>query len=189
MKTEELELDERSLKDIIGDMTLELQKCHAFMAVQTNEREARDKLIAEKNKGIGQLVTDFKESLKNIKVIAPPADLSPVTKTLTNGLADISQTIDKGPKPIHRSLKINLFPENNHREHYKLVYGRLIPALLGFIVLIFVCLIVRDSVGAYQAHQQNIDGNNCINAWNYVYNHSGPATQKRMSKALEDASK
>jgi hypothetical protein len=189
MKTEELELDERSLKDIIGDMTVELQKCYAFMAVQTNEREERDKLITEKNRGIGQIVTDFKESLKNIKVVAPPSDLSPVSRTLASGLADIKQTIDNGPKPIHRAFKINLFPEHNPKEHYKLVYGRLIPSLLGFTILIFVCLIVRDSVGAYQARQQNIDGNNCINAWNYVYDHSGPVMQKRMSKALKDASK
>ncbi|MDB5090704.1 MAG: hypothetical protein JWR09_4698 [Mucilaginibacter sp.] len=189
MKPEKLELDEQSLKDIMSEMTIVVDKGHQFMEAQKQEMEKKDRIIAEKNKQIEQQMAAFNESVKNIRVTAPPPDLSVVTNAMKSGLAEINQTIDKGPKPIHRSLKINLFPETNAREYYRMVYGKFFRWGLIFTVVIYLGSFVNKSIDAYQAHQYNEDGNNCIKAWNNIYNHSGPLVQKRMSKTLEDASK
>ena len=180
--TNESSMDELTLKEILTEQFEENKAVKKFMEELKQHINKRDEFIED-------MFATFEHEYSNLKVFAPEPDFSEISHFLEKGFEKVTAAVDKRPKPIERSWKINLFPEHNPREHYKLVYGRLIPALLGFIVLITACLIISESVDAYQAHQYNVEGNNCIKAWNYVYEHSGPTMRKRMTKALKEASR
>src|SRR5438132_4948042 len=87
------------------------------------------KSISEQNQLIKELAEKtegFDEKLEQQKAIIPSIDARPIHAMITKFIAQMQAIITAQPKSIVRQFKILLFPEQNAREYYRLVFGRLL---------------------------------------------------------------
>ncbi|OKS86050.1 hypothetical protein [Mucilaginibacter polytrichastri] len=143
---EETPLDEMTLTAVLSDHVQELKDINDFIKRQQNQIEQKDKLLLEKEKLSQALLNNFEAKFKSIIIQAPKADLSEVNAILDKGLTNINQTIQKGPIPITRQLRLTLFPEQIRSvEYVKAVLTRVIWCILTlvFMVLAFELLKMR----------------------------------------------
>jgi len=171
-----MEMDEQSIVTVLKEMLGQDIKTQQFMETEKEALQKRDLLLE-------QVV----QRLENIKVEAPKPNLSEVIGAINNGYEKIAAAIEKRPKPIQRLWRIYLFPENNTREYYRMVFGRLFFWGLMLIIVIYVGTFINKGIDAYQANQYNKEGNACIAAWNEIYAQSGKLQRKKMSNALTKA--
>lgn len=171
-----MEIDQSTLMTILKDMVEQDIKTQQFMEAEKEARQKRD-----------QVIDGLIDQIRNFKVEAPKPDLSLVVAAIDQGYQLITSAIEKKPMSIERKLKINLFPETNVREYYRMVFGRLFFWGLMFLIVIYLGSFINQSIDAYQARQYNKEGNSCISAWNEIYAQSGKLQRERMSKALAKA--
>jgi hypothetical protein len=193
MKKEETPIDEVTLTDVLTNLTEESKEIKNFIEKQQKKEEEKDQAIKD-------LISSFENKYKSIQVIAPKPDMTTTNTALNHGLNNVNSTLDRkldiikqsieaGPKPITRQFRFLLFPETNAGYYYKIVFSRLIPWGFLFIIVIYLLSIGQKSIEAWQAHQYNKEGNQCIAAWNEVYAHESKAGRKAMNRAMVKAQK
>src|SRR6186713_2999420 len=90
--------------------------------------------LIEQGKKLEEKVDGFNQKLAQLKVIAPPVDTKPMEKELVNFHVEVCRIVAKQPKTVIRQVRILLFPETNAGQYYKIIFGRLIPWGLAFVV-------------------------------------------------------
>jgi len=171
-----MEIDEQSIVTVLKEMLGQDIKTQQFMETQKEALQKRDMLLEQ-----------IAQQIMNIKVEVPKPELSEVIVAIDDGYQKITTAIEKRPKPIERFWRIYLFPENNVREYYRMVFGRLFFWGLMFTIVIYVGGFINKGMDAYQAKQYNKEGNACIAAWNEIYAQSGKLQRQKMSSALTKA--
>ena len=104
-------------------------------------------LIEEQNKEIRGLKTafsDFNRKLTEIKVSAPPPDILPLTKIVTEGISRVQKIVAAQPKQVRHEKRILFFPEWNQKEYYKIIFGRILFWLLCLIIATYCYFLCRD---------------------------------------------
>jgi hypothetical protein len=99
----------------------------------------------------------------------------------------IAALLEKRPASVNRQFRVLLFPETNAGEYYKIVFGRLIPWSILFIVIIFAGYFISLGIKGYNAHQANINGNVTMVAWMNAYEHASKSQKIIMDQALKNA--
>ena len=136
---EETPIDETTLKAVLNDQVQELKDINDFIKKQQSQLDQKEKLLLDKEKQTQTLLNNFETKFRSITVQAPKPDLSEVSATLDKGLSNINQTIEKGPKPITRQLRLLFFPEQLRSvEYIKVVLTRVIWCILTLVFMIFV---------------------------------------------------
>jgi hypothetical protein len=176
MKKQEMEMDEQSIVTVLKEMLGQDIKTQQFMETEKEALQKRDLLLEQ-----------VAQRIESIKVEAPKPDLSEVIAAIDNGYQKIAAAIEKRPKPIERFWRIYLFPENNVREYYRMVFGRLFFWTLMFTVVIYIGGFINKGIDAYQANQYNKEGNASIAAWNEIYAQAGKSQREKMTNALTKA--
>jgi hypothetical protein len=137
MESKEIGIDEMTLKEMLEEIFKHEEKVLAFMKVQEAKLVEKDNTIAEMAKQTLTLVNSFETKYKTIIVQAPKPDLSEVNATVDKGLTNINQTIEKGPKPITRQLRLLFFPEQLRSvEYVRAVLTRVIWCILTLVFMI-----------------------------------------------------
>ncbi len=72
-------------------------------------------------------------------------------------VTSIQEILKKQPVPVHKQLRVLLFPETNQGQYYKIVFGRLIPWTFGFVFLTYLFVCGYKAVGTYQLYEDHID--------------------------------
>src|ERR1700754_2637314 len=111
MSNQEMSMDDITLTEMLKEIFEHNKQMEAFMEVQKEKLDEKDKVIAAHQNQVKLLITNFDVKFSNIKVEAPKPDLTAVNQVLTNQLQIINQTIDEGPKPVERIFRLTLFPE------------------------------------------------------------------------------
>ena len=111
MSNQEISMDEITLTEMLKEIFEYNKQVQEFIDLQKEKLEEKDKAISAYQQQTEILIESFNTKFSNIKVDAPKPDISGVNQALTNGLKIINQTIENGPKPIVRQLRLTLFPE------------------------------------------------------------------------------
>jgi hypothetical protein len=143
----QFEIDDKTLKDMLAELFEQGEKIREFMSMVRAKLEEKDKTTAELVKQTLTLINSFETKYENIQVLAPKPDLSPVTETLASGLMTINKTIDKGPKPVVKQIRFQLFPEQvRSPEYYRVMLTRFIWGVLGVMLLFLGYLLLNKLI-------------------------------------------
>lgn len=96
----------------------------------------------------------------------------------------IKTNLDNQPKPI-RQIRFLLFPETNQGQYYKIVFGRLIPWGLAFLVATYIFITGYKAIGIYRYYDNIIQSMHYQRAWLYLQKHA----KKKMLSAMDEAYK
>jgi len=141
--------------------------------------------------------TELEKQVMKIPEVNIPdysATLSAIIKELANIKRDnksdqlsllntINGKLDKLPKSANRQFRVLLFPETNQGQYYKIVFGRLIPWGLCFMVATYIFITGYKAIEVYRYNQDVRQSMHYERAWLYLQQHA----KKKMSFAMDEA--
>ena len=151
------------------------------------EQQNANKINLDKSAVIAELiikVNSFNEKLENLKITAPPVSTKPFEEIVKKGITDMQFIAVHQPKNIIRKFQILLFPEQDARLFYKVVFGRwlLLLAVMLFITNLYkFCIHWSDN--QKEIKQQQLETDRIKKAWNYLYFQRGKGIKRLMDSA------
>jgi hypothetical protein len=150
---------------------------------QANNTKAINDLITTVNVQAGT-IQELKEKIDKPKPIIVTADIRPIQEAINKGVTDIKLLIGSKPQPIIRKFQILLFPEQDAKLFYKIVFGR------WFLYLVLMLLITRLydfsvhwSDNQKEVQQKELENDRINKAWYYLYQQEGKAGRRLMDSA------
>jgi len=121
---------------------MEIEILDTVLKDMLEEQKKANDLTQEQNKKLASLTENtetFDRRLDQLKIIAPPADTTPIQTILKKELQTMNQILANQPKSVIRQVRLILFPETNPDRYYKIVFGRLVPWVI--FICTAICLI------------------------------------------------
>jgi hypothetical protein len=153
-----------------------------------DEQKTANKINTDLVSAINQLtskVNGFNEKLEKQKIMPPAMDIKPVQEIIKKGITDMELIAASQPKIAAKKFQILLFPEQDAKLFYKIVFGR------WFLWLVIMLLLtnlykwqVHDSDNKKEVQIKMIENNRIISAWSYLYKVLDKEGKKRMDSAL-----
>lgn len=110
------------------------------------EQQKSGKINLDQAAAIDELtikVNSFNEKLENLKIIAPPVSTKSFEEIFKKVISDMQLTPNNEPKVVTRKFQILLFPEQDAKLFYKIVFGRW---LLWLTIMLFITNLYKLSV-------------------------------------------
>jgi hypothetical protein len=167
------QLDRDTLQLVLEEFTVE-QK--------TTNQNIGDLIIAIDN--LGKKLDVFNQQQLAKKDVPVSIDIDPVKNALEKGFLDIKYMIGREPKSITRKLQILLFPEQDAKLFYKIVFGRWFLLAIAIIALKFTYSWGLDYTQSMkEVEMRQLENDKIKRAWDYMYKHNGNTTKNMMEKA------
>jgi hypothetical protein len=151
------------------------------------EQHKSGKINLDHAAAIGELiikVNSFNEKLENLKVIAPPINTKSFDEIFKKVISDMQITPNSEPKVVTRKFQILLFPEQDAKLFYKIVFGRW---LLWLTVMLCITNLYKWSIhwsdNQKEIKLQNSETGRIKKAWNYLYFQEGKNIKRLMDSA------
>jgi hypothetical protein len=170
---------------------MELDVFRKAMMEQLEEQQTTNRLVGDlisKFQELTQKIEGFETKLDKKQILTVPPSTAPITRLLTDFMDQIRKIVAEQPKSIVRQWRLVLFPETNADHYYKIVFGRLIPWSLLFVVGTYVFILCRDYIESssrigerryyYEVYQD---------AWHRLDTALAPPGRKKMQEVLQQA--
>ena len=135
-------------------------------------------------------VNSFNEKLENLKIIAPPVSNKSLEEIFKRVISDKQLASGSVPKVVTRKLQILLFPEQDAKVFYKIVFGRW---LFWLTIMLFITNLYKWSVhwsdNQKEIRLQNSETERIKKAWNYLYFQEGKNIKRLMDSAYNKYTK
>lgn len=171
--TGKMHIERETLLLVLEEFTLE-QK--------TNNQHIEALITAVKN--VENKIDVSKEEHKIEKNLSGQLDSKQIETILQKGFLDIKYMIGRQPKSIVRKFQILLFPEQDAKLFYKIVFGR------WFLWLAIMAAIsnlynfgIHYSDNSKEIELKEIQNDRIRKAWDYMYANNGEETKKLMKRA------
>ncbi|HKO77811.1 MAG TPA: hypothetical protein VJU52_11360 [Flavobacterium sp.] len=169
-------------KDHIEREALELVLEEFTQEQKTNNQQIGKLIITVNN--VGDKIEAFIKEYKTEKVVAEPLNIKPIEAILQQGFLNMKTMIGRQPKSINRKFQILLFPEQDAKLFYKIVFGRW---FLWLVIMVALNNLYSWGIH-YSDNRKEIDIRQIQNdrirkAWEYMYSNNGKETKKLMVKA------
>lgn len=152
-----------------------------------DEQQKSNKISVDQIAVINQLtdtVNGFSEKLKSLKIIPPPAITKPFKEILKKGIFDMQMTAANQQKNVVKKFQILLFPEQDAKLFYKMVFGRWFLWLMAMLfVMNFYKWSVHWSDNQKEIKLHQIETDRIKKAWNSLYFQEGKAVRHLMDSA------
>ena len=169
-------------KERIERETLQLVLEEFAQEQKTNNQHIEALIIAINNMG-NKIDVSIKEH-KPEKIVLEPLDIKPIEAILQKSFLDIKFMIGRQPKSIVRKFQILLFPEQDAKLFYKIVFGRWFLWLAIMIALNnLYSWGIHYSDNSKEIEMRQIQNNKIRKAWEYMYINSDNETKNLMKKA------
>ena len=140
-----------------------------------NNDEIVDSLV-KKNTKMEKQLTLFAENPSPDYTVAINTILTEVREIKQNNKGDeeltllkqIDEKLNKVPTSATKQLRILLFPETNQGQYYKIVFGRLIPWGLCFVVITYLYSLSGRAIDAYGQRKESEQSAHYQWAWFYL---------------------
>ena len=169
-----IEMQERETLEIVLKEILEEQQQSG--KINLNQAAAIGELIMK--------VNSFNEKLENLKIIAPPVSTKSFEEIFKKVISDMQLTANSEPKVVTRKFQILLFPEQDAKLFYKIVFGRW---LLWLTIMLFITNLYKLSVhwsdNQKEIKLQNWERDKIKKAWDYLYFQEGKNMKRLMDSA------
>jgi hypothetical protein len=160
----------------------------------TQEQKMTNQQIAELTKAVHQAFSKIEEgqkeqkTYKTEKAISEPLDIKSVEAILQKGFLDIKFMIGRQPKSIIRKFQILLFPEQDAKLFYKIVFGRW---FLWLVVMVAITNLynwgIHYSDNRKEIEMLQIQNQRIRKAWEYMYENNDKETKRLMKKAYANS--
>jgi hypothetical protein len=153
---------------------------------KTNNQHIEALITAVKN------IEDKIEVSKNVhkieKNVSEQVDIKQIEAILQKDFLDIKYMIGRQPKSIVRKFQILLFPEQDAKLFYKIVFGRW---FLWLAVMVALSNLynwgIHYSDNNKEIQTQQIQNDRIRKAWEYMYVNNNKETKKLMKKAYANS--
>lgn len=163
--------------------TLELV-LQAYMQEQADNTQAIQDMVTAVN-GLTDRIADVSNLVKESSQVR--LDTAPLKVALQKGILDLKVALARRPQPIVRKFQVLLFPEQDARLFYKIVFGRW---LIWLSVMLLLNNVYKWGVHytdvQNQIRQAQVKNNQIRKAWDQLYNSSGREVKRKMNKIYED---
>jgi hypothetical protein len=140
---------------------------------------------------IDQLITIIKkleESTGKVQVqpkVNVVVDTKPIEQIVKAGLLEVKLDIAAPPKAVVKKFQLLLFPEQDARLFYKIVFSRWFMwlAVMFCSLHIYKWAIYRENV-SMQLEKEVIQNNEIVKAWQFLYNKNDKRIYRLMDSAL-----
>lgn len=129
------------------------------------------------------IIPDYLASLDTIIKALAEIQTANIKEQELNLLNAISAKLDKLPKVSHRQVRLLLFPETNQGQYYKIVFGRLVPWGLVFMIATYVFITGYKAIEIYRYNDSVRQSMHYERAWLYLQQHA----KKKMLSAMDEA--
>lgn len=172
--SEEVKKQQKTTNDLVSAVNSSTKKADTLK----NEVE---QLVNEKFK---ELEKQMEHKLDNLKNINQQANTDSLQDILKKGFIDLKLMLTAYPKGITKKFQILLFPEQDAKLFYKIVFGRWFMWLVIIVFLNFLYnWAVHWSDNNKQLRIEQLQNDRFTNAWNYLYKQSNKGTRKLMDSA------
>jgi hypothetical protein len=160
-------------------------KLRDVMEKVDEEIEATKKEITSISDRIGKVEKDNDERKK-----LPELDIEQSLKTIQDSIRQISFDIKTQLEKAGRIIKIQLFPEQDRKLFYKIVFGRwfIILAVMLAIRCLYLWGINRND-NQRIVTLKLIEAQKMNKAWDYMYHHADRKTRRMMDSAVIKSSR
>jgi hypothetical protein len=152
------------------------------------EQKLQSKTTSDLVNGVNNLTGRFnklEENIANRKEVSTTIDINPIKEILKKAITDIKMNLATHPKHTSGRIQILLFPEQDAKLFYKIVFGRW---FLMIVVALFLQLSYRVIIHTQEIKKQiEIEAQKndpVINAWDYLYNQNNKQLRKLMDSAF-----
>ncbi len=151
-------------------------------------REINHNLVESVGK-LEQRTMVFDQKLEKVKLVVPPVDTHPINEIISENMALIASIVEAQPKNIIKRHQVLLFPENDTKEYYRFISGRIIPWIVGFFVVYFLFCLGRQAIDkSTVSKERRVTYEQYQNAWAHLDTIAGPALREKMDEAWRLAS-
>lgn len=173
-------------KDHIERDTLQLVLEEFAQEQKINNQHIEALIIAVNT--VGDKMDAFKKEDKTGKNVLKPLDIKPIEAVLQKGFLDIKFMIGRQPKSIIRKFQILLFPEQDAKLFYKIVFGRWF-LWLGIMVALTNLYNwgIHYSDNNKEIEMRQIQNDRIRKAWEYMYANNDKKTKELMKKAYANS--
>lgn len=177
-----METNSNTDKGHIERETLQLVLEEFTLEQKTNNQYIEALITAVKN--VENKIDVSKKEHKMEKNVSEPLDVKPIEAILQKGFLDIKYMIGRQPKSIIRKFQILLFPEQDAKLFYKIVFSRWFLWLAIMVALSnLYSWGIHYSDNNKEIEMREIQNNRIRKAWEYMYINSDKETKKLMKKA------
>lgn len=98
-------------------------------------------------------------------------------------LSTLTEQLKIQPKPIINRYHYSLFPESDAAFYPKILFGKVIPWMMLFVIVGGLFSFGQQSIKAWEANQYNQRAERCARAWIYLNEHGSSKVKKAMDEA------
>jgi len=151
------------------------------------EQKLHTKSIGDLVIAINGLTGKFKqleEKLDKPKEVTVHTNTKPIEDILKKAATQTQLIVSGQPKSITKKFQLLLFPEQDAKLFYKIVFGRWFMWLATIVFLNFLYKwAIHWSDNKKEVEMQQLQNDRLTNAWNYLYKQSNKGTCKLMDSA------
>lgn len=146
-----------------------------------NLKNSVEQLIDGKFRGLENLIG---QKLENSNVTRQDEYADSLKSILQKGIIDLKLMLSTAPKGITKKFQILLFPEQDAKLFYKIVFGRWFMWLAIIVFLHFLYdWAVHWSDNYKEVRMEQLQNDRFTNAWNYLYKQCNKGTRRLMDSA------
>ncbi|MDQ6845613.1 MAG: hypothetical protein M3Z92_14915 [Bacteroidota bacterium] len=160
----ETEIVETVLTEILG----ELKRSNELNKENSNAILKNDNLLIAIEKQLG-----------NKDVAKPEINNRSIEQIISTGINNITAMIKQHPPTVKREFRVLLFPEQNTKEYYQIVFSRIIFWLVVLVIAKYIYLMGSEWIIKHYENQKY------KKAWENLYKHQEKANQKMMQRIID----
>ena len=127
----------------------------------------------------------IEEYLANREKTTPTIDTNPFKEMLKKAMAEIKMMLPALPKSTPKKIQILLFPEQDAKLFYKIIFGRwFLMILIALFLQLAYQVITQAQRINMQIEMEEKKSEPIIKAWEYLYNQSNNKFRRVMDTAL-----
>ncbi|TCN53833.1 hypothetical protein EV143_101631 [Flavobacterium chryseum] len=177
-----METNSNTDKGHIERETLQLVLEEFTLEQKTNNQHIEALITAVKN--VEDKIDVFKKEHRIEKNVSEQLDIKQIEAILQKGFLDIKYMIGRQPKNIVKKFQILLFPEQDAKLFYKIVFSRW---FLWLAIMVALSNLynwgIHYSDNNKEIEIQQIQNDRLRKAWEYMYDNNNKETKKLMKKA------
>jgi hypothetical protein len=167
-------------KEEAGSLEIVLNE---FAEEQKSNTKSIGDLVMAVN-GLTEKFKQYEEKLDKPKEITVSTDTKPVEDIVKKGVTQMHLLLSGQPKSVTKKFQLLLFPEQDAKLFYKIVFGRWFMwlAIIVFLQFFYDWAVHWSDINK-EVNMQQLKNDRYTNAWNYLYRQSTNKTRKIMDSA------
>ncbi|MBC9929023.1 hypothetical protein [Chitinophaga qingshengii] len=153
----------------------------------TEEQKLHTKTVNDLVKAVNSLsgkLTEFEGKLDKPKGIDISTDTKPIEDIVKKGIIDMKLTVAGQSKNVIRKFQLLLFPEQDAKLFYRVVFGRW---FLWLVIMLLLTNLYKFSIhwsdNQKEITMQQLENDRIKKAWNYLYSQQGKGIKRIMDTA------